>query len=288
MRNINLNFKQFLLLFFLICKNPDFIYAQKSDPFKDDQKSNILLTHSFLSFSVSPFIVNKAKATPVSGNYHLKTIYMEGIEAGPNFHFNFNKSYSLIVGLNGGVAARNFKLFISRSDFTPNLKFNVDENTRTNSIWDFYISAPIWIEKRWLVKSYNFWDVLLGGNVRYYPRRYYREGVGINYPDVNGNYVLVLDIEDSIGNNLRPWLNYNVAGGYSILLHNNNYLQCNLLANFSCKKMIEGTYRINVTGKPQSVGRYSANFSYLALSFNYIFTGANNRLRKTYEGKMKF
>ena len=278
---------KFIVLFILIFKNPISIYAQTAHDLKNDKISNVLFTHPFLSFSVSPYIVNKAKATPISGNYHLKTVYQEGVEAGADYHFNFNKNYSLIVGLHGGAAARGFKLFITRSDFNPNLKFDVNETPQTNRIWDFYINAPIWIEKRWLMKNNNFWSVLFGANVRYYPIRNFGEGFGVNYPDVNGNYVQVVNINDSIGNNLRPWVNYNIGGGYSFLLQNNNFLQFNLLANFSNKKMVNGVYQINVTGKPQSTGTYSANLSYVGLSLSYIFTGANKRLRKIYESKMK-
>jgi hypothetical protein len=107
------------------------------------------------------------------------------------------------------------------------------------------------------------------------------------YPDVNGNNVDVLEITNSIGNNLHPWINYNIGGGYSFLLRSNNFLQLNLLANFSNKKMVNGVYQINVTGKPQSTGAYSANLSYVGLSLSYIFTGANKRIRKIYESKMK-
>ena len=278
---------KFIVLFILIFKNPISIYAQTAHDLKNDKISNVLFTHPFLSFSVSPYIVNKVKATPISGNYHLKTVYQEGVEAGADYHFNFNKNYSLIVGLHGGAAARGFKLFITRSDFNPNLKFDVNETPQTNRIWDFYINAPIWIEKRWLMKNNNFWSVLFGANVRYYPIRNFGEGFGVNYPDVNGNYVQVVNINDSIGNNLRPWVNYNIGGGYSFLLQNNNFLQFNLLANFSNKKMVNGVYQINVTGKPQSTGTYSANLSYVGLSLSYIFTGANKRLRKIYESKMK-
>ena len=212
---------------------------------------------SGISFSISPYVVNKAKATPLSGPYHLTTSYKNGFEAGPNYNINLNNSYSIIIGLHGGAAATNYKLFISESDFTPNLGGNVDDNGRFTSLWDFYISAPIWLEKRWFTRNNSFWDVVAGVNIRYYPIRYYRNGIEEDYPDVSGNTVQVLKINDSIGNNLRPWINYNIGGGYSLLLRNNNYLQCNLVANFSDKKIIDGTYQINVSGKPQSTGTYS-------------------------------
>jgi hypothetical protein len=274
-----------VVLFLVSCVHYSFSQT-RGNYSHDSLVKSALLNRSFFGFSILPYVVNKAKATPLSGAYHLETIYMYGFEAGPNYHVNINKNYSLIIGLHGGAAATNYKLFISKSDFNPNLNFDVHEDGQLTSAWDFYMSVPIWIEKRWFMKNNSFWNFITGANVRYYPIRYYGDEAGINYPDVNGNYVLVLDINASIGNNLRPWVNYNTGGGYSMLLRNNNYLQCNLVANFSGKKIIDGTYQINVSGKPQSTGKYSENWSYIGLSFSYIFTGANKRLRKMYEQKL--
>jgi len=287
MRCLNFKLVRFVLLFLLVFKNPVFICAQKANHFENDKISQDLFAHSFFSFSVLPYVVNKAKATALSGPYHLRTFYTKGVEAGPDYYINFNKSYRLIVGIHGGVAARNFGLFISKSDFHPNLDFDVNEIGRFTREWDFYMSVPVWIEKQWLTKSNSCWNLIAGVNIRYYPIRYYRDEQELEYPDVNGTFVNVLELDCSIGNNLLPWLNYNIGCGYSLLLQNKNYLQCNLLANFSNKKMVNGTYQINVTGKPQSTGKYSANLAYVCLSFSYIFTGANKRLRKIYEAKLK-
>lgn len=273
-------------MFILFFPNNGFSQTEPNHTYNSKSR-NVSLGRSSLSFSISPYLVNKAQTRAISGSYHLKTLYMPGFEAGPDYHINFNNSYSLIVGLHGGAAARNYKLFISKSDFNPNLAFDVDENGQLTSEWDFYMTVPIWIAKRWFMKNGSYLNVVAGINIRYYPKRYYGDILGVSYPDVNGNDVDVLEISDSIGNNLRPWINYNIGGGYSIHLRNNNYLQCNLLANFSYKKMVNGTYTINVTGKPPSIGKYSANLSYVGLSFSYIFTGANKRLRKMYEENLK-
>jgi hypothetical protein len=60
-------------------------------------------------------------------------------------------------------------------------------------------------------------------------------------------------------------------------------LRINLLANFSATKVVNFNYSIDVTGKPESTGIYSAKLSYVGLSISYIFTGANRRLLKLYE-----
>lgn len=53
-----------------------------------------------------PYIVNKAQAILLSGGYRLHSLYINGFEAGPDYHFNFNKNYSIIIGLHGGTAER--------------------------------------------------------------------------------------------------------------------------------------------------------------------------------------
>ncbi|MEP6949406.1 MAG: hypothetical protein ABI863_09035 [Ginsengibacter sp.] len=272
----------------LIASYPTSSFSQTAHNYNYDSMPRMVhLGRSSLSFSISPYIVNKARAQPIAGNYHLKTIYANGFEAGLDYHINLSECYSISVGMHGGAAARNYKLFISKNDFNPNLNFDVNENGQLTSEYDFYACMPIWLEKRWFTKSSSFWNVVTGLNVRYYPIRYYGDGVELIYPDVNGNQMTVLEINASFGNNLRPWLNYNIGGGYAILLRNNNYLQGNLMANFSGKKIVNGTYTINVNGKPQSTGTYSANLSYIGLSFSYIFTGANKRMRKLYESRLK-
>lgn len=267
-------------------------YAQKglsqinSNYMRDSLRKKVSFSRSFIGFTITPYVVNKAKATPLSGSYHLKTIYMYGFEGGPDYYFNINNNYSILIGLHFVAAATNYKLFISKRDFNPNLNFDVYDDGQLTSEWDFCMSVPVWIQKRWFKKNNSFWNIVAGLNIRYYPIRYYGNEIGDGYPDVNGNYVDVLTINDLIGNNLRPWINYNIGGGYSLLLRNNNYLQCNLLANFSNKKIIDGTYTINVSGKPQSTGTYSANLSYIGLSFSYVLTGTNKRMRKLYESRL--
>jgi hypothetical protein len=287
MQRINLKLKIILALIFASNYHSN-IFSQTRKVYRYDSliRKQVHSRSSF-GFSITPYVVNKAKATPLSGAYRLKTIYMPGVEAGPDYHINFSNSYSLIVGLHGGAAARNIRFFIPKADFNPNLIVDVYVNGALSRAWDVYMTLPILIEKKWLTKTNSFWNVKGGVNVRYYPVQNDWDGIEDDEQDVNGNIVKVLTISDSIGNNLRPWLNYNIGGGYSLLLRNNNYLQCNLLANFSYKKLVHGIYQINVTGKPQSTGTYSANLSYIGLSFSYIFTGANKRLRKLFESKLK-
>jgi hypothetical protein len=275
-----------IIVLILMASCPAIIFSQTRSNYSNDSlPSNRYPGRSLFGFSISPYIVNKAKATPQSGAYHLKTLYKHGFEAGADYHIHINNCYSVIVGLHGGATATNYKLFIPGSDFNPSIGGNWNEYGPAE--WAYYMSVPIWIQKRWFAGSNGFWNVVAGVNVRYYPMRYSPYGLGEIISDVNGNQINLLEINATMGNNLRPWLNYNIGGGYSLLLRNHNYAQCNLVANFSDKKIIDGTYQINVSGKPQSTGTFSANMSFVGLSFSYTSTGTNKRLRKILEEKMK-
>jgi len=244
--------------------------------------SKVLFKGSYFSFYLSPYISQKANCVKQSGTYSLNASKSSGIEAGGNYFINFNKSYSIIVGAHAGISGRNFKLFISKSDFNPNLKNDINFNGRLTKDFDLYLSAPIWFEKRWIRKNNATWNVDAGIKLRFEPdEAFYMYDYGGF--DMNNQYVPVLDLEGWVGNNMKPWLNYNISGGYSVLLSNYNFIRLDLIANFSTIKVVNFNYTIDVAGKPQSTGTYSANLSYVGLSISYIFTGTNKGLKKYYE-----
>lgn len=260
-------------------------FGQGADTLHQKLLSETLFKGSHFSFSITPYISQKAKITKESGEYFPGATNMHGLEVGANYHIHLKKDYSLIIGLHGGASARNYKLFISKNEFTPPLKRDVNEERGFTRIYDFYLSAPVWLEKRWASKNNNHWNLLAGINLRYYPSDV-DKSTQVYYEDINSQPVLVYEQDVVISNNFRPWVNFNVGGGYAFLLKNNNFLQLNLLTNFSFTKLVNGGYTVFVTGKNPSIGKYSANLSYAGLSVSYVFTGTNKRLLKIYERKL--
>lgn len=260
-------------------------FAQNNDLIKGNI-SKVLFKGSYFSFYLSPYISQKAKCINQSGSYPLRASKYSGLEAGGNYFINFNENYSLILGAHAGFSGRNFKLFISKSDFSPNLENDINFRGRLTKDFDLYLSAPIWFEKRWVKKNNSMWNIDAGINLRFDPNEAF-----YNYDyggfDINGQYVPVIDMEGYVGNNEKPWLNYNIATGYSVFLSNYNYFRINLIANFSTTKVVNFNYTIDVRDKPQSTGTYSSKLSYIGLSINYILTGTNKRLLKFYKGLSK-
>lgn len=270
------------IFFYFIILMP--VFAQNNNSIKENI-SKVLFKGNYFGFYLNPYLAQKGKPVRQSGAYSLGASNTPGMEVGGNYFINFNETYSLIVGAHAGFSGRNFELFVSKSDFNPNLQNDINFRGRLTKDYDIYLSVPIWFEKRWTRKKNNTWNLDAGINVRFDPDEaiYIYDYGGF---DVNGQYVPVLDLEGWAGNNLKPWLNYNIGGGYSMFLRNYNFIRINLVANFSATKVVNFNYTIDVTGKPQSTGTYSARLSYIGLSFNYIFTNANKRLLTLYESNV--
>ena len=270
---------------FFIFNNSIVLFGQQNVNLRTEAISKVLFKGNYFAFYLSPYMSQKAKTIRQSGPFALGAAHDLGIEAGGNYFINFSNNYTLITGAHVGFSGRNFKLFISKGDFTPNLQDNINFMGRPTKDYAIYLSVPMWIERRWPGNKNNTWNVDAGINLRFEPDDafYFYDFGGI---DINGQYNQVLKMDGEVGNNLKPWLNYNISGGYSMFLSNYNFLRINLLANFSATKIVNFNYTIDVTGKPQSTGTYSSNLSYIGLSINYILTGTNKRLVKLYERGM--
>ena len=266
-----------LLILILAIQN----YGNAQDSAKADVK-DLLFSGSHSSFSIIPLVSQKAEIDPQSGPYQLGSRPVRGVEAGFNYHSNMNTGYSIILGLHGGVSVRNYSLFIPKEDFTPDEPQDFEEITQSNQTVDFYLSAPLLFEKRWLTGKDGFWNVLGGINIRFYPDQF-SEGISHSKSNDTGGYYNIIELDLEVGRNFKPWVDYNFGGGYSWILGNANLVRANILVNISNKSITEGTYKIQVQGQPVSEGHYASRHSFVGLSINYIFTGCNKRLRKHYE-----
>jgi hypothetical protein len=275
------------LVFLIVTSNfGNASYAQQNVNPRHDAISKELFSGSYFTFYSSYYASNKAKIVKESGEYSIKSTKVAGVEGGANFFINFNKNYSIITGIHAGASGRNLGIFISKSDFDPALKKDLNVPFAFGKDYAFYLSAPVWFEKRWVRPNFNHWNADIGVNIRYHPG-----DVLFDYfvaeENVNDQTNTVLLMDGLVGNNIKPWINYNIAGGYSWFLSNYNFLRLNLIANFSATKIVKFTYSIDVSGKPQSFGTYSSNLSYVGLSLSYILTGANKRLLKFYQNNLK-
>lgn len=260
-----------LLFFFKICCSQNTI--------RQGYHHDVLFSGNHYSLSLTPHLANKAGINNSSGPYLMKSSFVGGLEFGVNRHSNLNNNFAIIIGLHLGTSGRNYLLNIPKEDFNPPRQYNYIDNGTISREFDFYFSAPILLEMRLFNNSKNFWNGLIGLNIRYSLSNY-SETTMSYIEDSNNQLLKILEMELEVGNNSRPWLNYNLGGGYNWLLKRNNILRANLLFNYSAKKLVRGTYDITVPNQPLSKGNYSVDQSYLGIRISYILTGTNKRLAK--------
>ena len=274
-------FRKFFIIYFatFICFSS---IAQNNKIERRIKVENIIYKKNHFSFSLIPQLVQKAKIARTTGTYELRSSVQRGIEIGFNYHVNLKKNLSIIFGLHGGVSFRNYILHIPGGDFTPPLNYDYDDNGAPTREGDFYLSVPMFFEKRWIYSERKFLNFNLGFNVRFSLSEA-GESIGAYIHDNNGNIIHVYEMNLEVGHNSKPWIDYNIGGGHSWILGNYNILQVKLLMNFSSTSLTKGTYKITVPGKPDTEGTYKGRLSFMGLSFNYVLTGANKTLRKMYE-----
>lgn len=261
------------------------LQAQNTLKSRKEAIDKVLFSKGYVGFSLITQWVQKANTKHIQGPYKLGASNTSGVELGLNYYRNFNKKYTLVTGIHAGASGRTHKLFIRGNDFTPPLSYDVEHGPQLTRIFDLYLSVPVWLQRNWVVKHNRWWYARAGINIRYFPDEI-SESSFFSILGDNIQRIRVLEIDLEIFQNFTPWVNYNIGGGHTWLLRNNNLLQVGLLANFSATELAAGEYFITVPGKPLSRGEYGSKMSYLGLSLNYIFTRVNRKLSRLYEKEL--
>jgi len=241
-------------------------YAQK-----EIRDIDLIFSRRHYSFSIVPFLDQKADITKNIDKYQIYSTIMHGFEAGFRRYSHFDKEHSLVIGLFFGAFARNFNFTIPGNEFNPPYDGNITSNTAASREFNFIGSIPVLFEKRWFTKNQNFWTAELGLTIRYTPSM----DDGFGYTAGNNNDFLEMDLTTNPAK--RPWLDYNAGVGYSWILKNNTIFKTALVLNLSFTPYIEGDYRFTVPNQPTVQGHYQAKGSYIGLSFGYIFTRTINK-----------
>ena len=182
---------------------------------------------------------------------------MHGFEAGFSRYSHFDEEHSLIAGLFFGAFARNFNYDIPGNEFTPPSNVNWNSNTAVSREFNFIGSIPILFEKRWFRTNQNFWNAEIGLTIRYTPSMEESEGA----VDWNGDEFFNMDLTTNPSK--KPWLNYNVGGGYNCILKNNCILKTSLVLNISFTSYVEGDYQFALPNQPEVEGHYETKGSFI-------------------------
>jgi hypothetical protein len=248
-------------------------------------KENILEKYIFksnhLQFNFALLSTFKAQLTKISGDHPVGSSAAAGLQLSFKYQINFNDKYSLITGTEANLPGRNFNTSFSKNDFSPPLVS--DYSTKgTSVIQDLILSLPVMLEKRWLYSSTKFLfadagirlNFSLGADLDIY---------SIDLSNTANGIYHVGGVNVYSNNDAQPWISFPINFGYAWLLKNNNLMQLAICSNISFTKYVNGRYHIDIPNQPLTEGNYSSTGSFIGLSFNYVFTNANYRIRKAYE-----
>jgi len=248
---------------------------------KEDILEKYIFKSNHLQFNFALLSTFKAQLTKISGDHPVGSSAAAGLQLSFKYQINFNNKYSLITGTEANLLGRNFNTSFSKNDFSPPLVS--DYNTKGSSaIQDLVLSLPVMFEKRWLYSNTKFLfadagirlNFSLGADLDMYSISLLNTANGIY--NVGGVNVYS-------NNNAKPWISFPINVGHTWLAKNNNLLQLAICSNVSFTKYVNGRYHIDIPNQPLTEGEYSSTGSFIGLSFNYVFTSANYRIRKAYE-----
>ena len=253
---------------------------------KDNQKENLLSGQVFkgnhIRLDLAALSTFRARLNNQSSDYPVGATSTRGWLLSFKYAVNFNNYYSLITGAEATLAGRNFTTFFNKNDFSPPLIRDYQVGGKLTDTWDMLLSLPVLVQKRMIYakRKYVFAEAGLRLN--------FSTGADFDFSSIilmntNNGYYDGGGWDVYANNDAKPWLSYPLNIGHAWLLKNNNLLQLSVCSNISFTKYVNGTYHIDIPGRPMIEGKYSSTGSYIGLSVNYIFTNANYRIRKEYE-----
>lgn len=245
-------------------------------------KMVIVFKGNHIALNFSMLSCKKASLSNQSGNHPVSTAISPGILLGFNYQITLKKGYSLKMGPEVAILSKNFLTSIDKNDFSPPLTEDFKLSSLRSLTTELIFRFPVLLQKRWLYTKtkYVFVDAGISLNYSIGADLLASEIIVMN---TDNNFYNVGGVDVNANNDQKPWISYPVNAGHAWLLKNNCLLQLAVCSNISFTKFVDGSYHIDIPGKPLTTGRYSSTGSYIGLSLNYVFTNANYRIRKMYE-----
>lgn len=242
------------------------------------QGNHINLNFAALSYS-------KARMSKFTGSHPVRTASAPGVLAGISYAVNFNQQQSLLFGPEVTIAGRNFITSINKNDFSPPLTedFNLDKWRSLMLVAVFRF--PVQYQHRWFYGKTKYIFAEAGASLNYsVGSDFYSSNITLQ--NTSNDFFNAGGVDLNENNEQLPWISFPINAGHAWLIKNNCVFQLVVCSTVSFTKFVDGTYRIEIPGKPITIGSYSSTGSYIGLSARYVFTNANYRIRKAYE-KMK-
>src|SRR5688572_15828095 len=249
-------------------------YAQKSD-----EPTHNLKPKNYLGFSLIPSLTAKTEISGDKNNYDLHSHPGFGLEFLIQYHINFRKNYSLILGAGYYVFGSTVHYFIPKEMFDPPTDSNrTNHKFGPNGMMIECGKVQAELLWRWHRNKVHNWNLAAGLSLLYS----FSDGDAamwgvIYYP--NGQTKQYVTFTQQSANNDKPWINCHLSGGHEWTLKSKNIFQVNVKLNFSPIKPSPGTYHFTTGVPPDLSGTFGTSGSYIGLSMAYIFTEVSFRIK---------
>lgn len=272
------------LLIFLMSRSGLCQVASKTENIFTDLNTinnEIVLKKSHFSIEISASVLPKAKISRTEGNYRLQSRLQSAYDGGINYIYNVNKHLLISSGFHVVIGERNFFLNVPSEDVS---RYNVSGRLIIfdKQTWGA-IRVPLLVEKKINATKGGLISLKAGLNIRYsgFTTDLLMEGGGLY--DSNNNVTSIFSASFSERNDNKPWITVLAGASKLFVLDNKNIVSVGLQADISTTYFYTGDYKITIPDKPVTSGRYKINGTSLGLSLQYIFTGVNKRLLRSYQ-----
>ncbi len=231
----------------------------------------------YFSISLLPLsVTSKASFKKSNLNYGIRSAPQLNFEASFNYHYQFERKFTLILGVSGGVVGHNFDYSIPADLFSPPLERDLFSNKAASREKElFYLKLPVSIEKKWNSRHYSYWNTAIGFSILFSPQKETSSDAIILLN--NGTPYKYLSITQNNNNNGKLWVNYHFAGGYNWELSRKNTMRVNVNCNISLTDFATGKYTFDIPSQTPLQGAYHIYGSYVGISFSYLFTGVTKK-----------
>ena len=223
----------------------------------------------YWGISLTPSLVTKAILTGGKDDYQVKADPQFGAEILINYHYHFERNYSVIFGGGLNILGYNFDYDIPKNMFDPPTAANITTNGAASREMNIiYFRIPFELERSFPNHQNNEWVVLAGGSLLFSVQQPEEISDALYYP--NGGSQPYLNRYQNNNNHGKPWVSFQLITGHRWIFRKNS-IQASLKVNYSPTKFVDGEYHFNVGSQAERQGRYGVTGSYIGLSFEYIF-----------------
>lgn len=261
------------------------VNAQEKKIDRSTVLSNYVFKGNHINLNFAALSYPKARMVNATGTHPVRSANAPGVLAGISYTINFNQRQSMIFGPEATIAGRNFITSISKNEFSPPLTEDFNLSKWRSLMLVAVFRFPLQYQHRWMYGKTKYLFAEAGASLNYsIGADFYSSSITLQ--NTSNDFFNAGGVDLNENNEQLPWVSFPINVGHAWLLKNNCVVQLMVCSTVSFTKFVDGSYTIDIPGKPITTGSYSSTGSYIGLSARYVFTNANYRIRKAYE-KMK-